>query len=469
MSTQHVEADYLVIGSGAMGMAFTDVLVTESDARVAIVDRHHQPGGHWNVAYPFVRLHQPSSFYGVNSRPLGNDTIDQQGWNAGLYELATNGEVCAYFDQVMQQQFLPSGRVQYFPMCEVEEGGARFRSRVSGETTEVRASKVVDATYMNVVVPSIREPLYEVAPDAHCVPINELPKHAHAFERFVVVGAGKTGMDACLFLLKHGIDPAAISWVMPRDSWMLDRALIQPGAEFGRRAFEGFAKQIEAIAAAESFDDLFDRIEAAGQLLRFDPEVRPTMYRCATVTRAELEQLRRIDDVIRMGHVKRIDADAITFDGGTRPTSPATLHVDCSADGLANRPAVPVFADDRITLQSVRTCQQVFSAAFIGHVEVAYDGDDEKNGFCQVVPHPDDDVDFLRTTLANAMNGVSWSQDPALQEWLAGARLDGFRRIFGSEDPSPETEKLQASIEANTLPAVGKLQQFIAEADAKSA
>jgi cation diffusion facilitator CzcD-associated flavoprotein CzcO len=59
------KTDYLVIGAGAMGMAFTDVLMTESEATVTIVDRYHQPGGHWNVAYPFVRLHQPSSAYGV--------------------------------------------------------------------------------------------------------------------------------------------------------------------------------------------------------------------------------------------------------------------------------------------------------------------------------------------------------------------------------------------------------------------
>ena len=61
-----------------------------------------------------MRLHQPSAYYGVNSRALGNNTIDQVGWNQGLNELAPVGEVCAYFDAVMQQQqvgrfCLPSG------------------------------------------------------------------------------------------------------------------------------------------------------------------------------------------------------------------------------------------------------------------------------------------------------------------------------------------------------------------------
>src|SRR5882724_2245086 len=76
-----IETDYLVVGSGAMGMAFTDTLVSETDASVVVVDRNDQPGGHWTTAYPFVRLHQPSAYYGVNSRGLGSDTIDHSGLN----------------------------------------------------------------------------------------------------------------------------------------------------------------------------------------------------------------------------------------------------------------------------------------------------------------------------------------------------------------------------------------------------
>ena len=143
------------------------------------------------------------------------------------------------------------------------------------------------------------------------------------------------------------------------------------------------------------------------------------MYRCATVTVAELEQLRRIEDVVRLGHVQRIEQDAIVLDQGTVPTSPATLHVHCAADGLARRPVAPVFDGKAVTLQSLRTCQQVFSGAFTAHVEAAYGDDDEaKNRLCVPVPHPDSDVDFLRTTLGNFMNQLQWLQDEALMDWL---------------------------------------------------
>jgi len=71
-----LETDYLIVGSGATGMAFADTLLVETKANMVIVDRHAKPGGHWNVAYPFVRLHQPSSFFGVASRELSQNSGD---------------------------------------------------------------------------------------------------------------------------------------------------------------------------------------------------------------------------------------------------------------------------------------------------------------------------------------------------------------------------------------------------------
>ena len=107
MSSGSVEADYLVVGAGATAMAFVDTLLDESDASVVMVDRHDRPGGHWNDAYPFVRLHQPSGFYGVNSRQLGSGTKDAVGLNQGLYELASGAEVLDYFEQHVTHRSFP--------------------------------------------------------------------------------------------------------------------------------------------------------------------------------------------------------------------------------------------------------------------------------------------------------------------------------------------------------------------------
>ena len=430
-----IEAEYLVVGAGAMGMAFIDTLITETDARVVLVDRYHQPGGHWTVAYPFVRLHQPSAFYGVNSVKLGSDTVDQIGWNEGLYELATAGEVCAYYDHVMRRQFLPTERVSYFPMSEyrgLHDGKGRFTTLAGADYAVDVARRVVDATYMRVVVPAMRPPPYRLAAGVDCVAPNDLPMLA-ARERYVIVGAGKTGIDTCLWLLGQGIAPDRLTWIMPRDSWLLDRATLQPGSLFADRIKAVFAAQVRAITDAESVDDLFCLLEDAGALLRIDPAIRPTMYRCATVTGAELEQLRRIADVVRMGHVLRIDADKMVLDSGAVAIDHrAALYVDCTADGAEKRPATPIFDAGRITLQSVRGCQQVFSAALVAHVEATYPDDTVKNQLCVPLPHPDTDLDWLRITQAYYRNQLHWLDDPDLTAWLSATRLDIFGHLMGS-------------------------------------
>ena len=116
MQSELSETDYLVVGAGAAAMAFVDTLLSETDARVVLVDRRHKPGGHWNNAYPFVGLHQPAAFYGVASREPSEWKKDKAGLNAGFYSLSTGPAMLDYFDQVMRQRLLPSNRVVFHPM-----------------------------------------------------------------------------------------------------------------------------------------------------------------------------------------------------------------------------------------------------------------------------------------------------------------------------------------------------------------
>src|SRR5271154_1781625 len=155
--------DYLIVGTGAGGMIFADQLLSETDANIIIVDRHHMPGGHWNDAYSFVRLHQPSAFYGAGSLQLGGNSIDQFGLNKGYYELASGAEIVSYFDQLMNGRFLSSGRVQYYPMCE-HLGDGKFVSRLSDKMQEVTFRKrLVLANFLDTKVPSTHTPVFEVA------------------------------------------------------------------------------------------------------------------------------------------------------------------------------------------------------------------------------------------------------------------------------------------------------------------
>ncbi|BBY28054.1 NAD(P)/FAD-dependent oxidoreductase [Mycolicibacterium sediminis] len=445
-----LETDYLVVGAGAMGMAFVDTLLTETSASVVLVDTGLQPGGHWLASYPFVRLHQPSAYYGVNSRPFGDDVVDASGWNEGFYELATGSEICAYFEQVMRHQMLPTGRLTYLPMTRYL-GDDRIRTLDGAEQTVTVRKRVVDATYLLTTVPSMRPPPFPFAADVDVVAPNDLPRNAAGRDRFTIVGAGKTGMDACIWLLRNGIPPDRIRWVMPRDSWLMNRATVQPGPRFMDQTRGSLGTRMQASVEATSLDDLFARLEADGNLLRIDPTVTPTMYHCAIVSLGELEQLRRIDDVVRLGHVEKIEPDQVILQAGTVPAEPGTLYVDCTASGLSRPPAVPVFDDGRLVLQSVRGCQQVFSSAFIAHVEHAYGTDEERNALCEPVPHPDAPLDWLRVAIADFTGQARWLRDPELTAWLESARLNILRGMFADLPTEPETRRQTVDAVAGAL------------------
>ncbi len=468
-----IETDYLIVGSGAVGMAFADTLLTDTDddsgVDMVIVDRHPLPGGHWNDAYPFVTLHQPSAFYGVNSRELSTGLVDETGWNQGLGDLATGAEISAYYDQVMRHRLLPSGRVRYYPMCEYDGDGS-IRPLLGGRPVSVSVRRrLVDTTHLATSVPSTHTPSFPIAEGVRFLPINALPQITDPPDDFVVVGGGKTGIDACLWLLEKGVDPDRIRWVMPRDAWLLDRRNTQAGPEFFLDTFGAQAAQLEAVAAATSVEDLFDRLEKAGVLVRIDESVQPRMFHAATISQAELEQLRRLDGIVRLGRVRQVDADRITLDDAEIPLAPGTVVVDCSARAIADVGMKPIFADGLITPQTVRGYQPVFSAALIAHVEATRDTDTEKNQLCQVVPLPDHDTDWIRMMIPHLLNQYTWSRDPDLRAWLLGSRLDGFSAMARSLGDDPDRIAVMRRLRDAALPAMEKLLELSAEIETSGA
>ena len=460
-----LETDYLIVGAGAVGLAFADTLLAETDAHITIVDRHGQPGGHWNDAYPFVALHQPSAFYGVNSHPLGSGRKDAHGPNAGLYELASGPEVSGYFGAVMRSNLLPSGRVDYRPMCD-HVGGGRFVSLLSGEEWAVAVRRrLVDATFYGTSVPSTHTPKFEVGDSVRLVTPNRLPHLTSSKEgppaRFVILGAGKTAMDVGVWLLNSGAPADRITWVMPRDSWLLNRRCTQPGPEFFHDAIGGQAAQMEAFAAAASIDDLFDRLEAAGVMLRIDRAVRPGMFHYATISVGEVETLRRIRDVVRLDRVRSVERGAIRFDGGSVAVDRDALYIDCTASAVEKRAPVPIFADGRITPQLVRAPQPAFSAALVAYVE-AHGGDDgRRNRLCGTVPFPDAPEDYPRTVLANFANEAAWAGEPELRAWVRASRLDGFGKTVDAVAPDDlEKRAVLGRIRSNAMPAMANLRRL---------
>lgn len=428
-----IEVDYLVVGAGAAGLAFTDALVARSDATVLLVDRRSAVGGHWNDVYPFLRLHLPSATYGVDSRKLdGDDVRIADGPEAGEYARATGPQVREYFHAVLDEHLLPTCRVRFLGGHE-HAGGSDGRHRLTDLRTGTPVEVVVrrrhvDATYLENHVPATTPPGFAVVDGAPVVPPNALPDLHAAPEQALVLGSGKTAMDCVLWLLDAGLAPDAIRWVRPRDPWVLDRTQLQP-FDGAPALMDGTATDLEAVAEAASLADLMDRLHAAGRLLRLDPDVEPTMYRCALVGRHELARLRSVTNVVRRGRVVAVEADRLVLEHGEVPLAHDEVVVNATAPGIARRPAVPTFAGDRITPQQVRACTPTFNAALVGAVEACEIDDDTKNALCPAVPYPTVPRDWL-AILANSLTATqAWSRAPDVAAWVAATRLNVFGAV----------------------------------------
>ena len=414
---EQLETDYLIIGAGAMGLAFADeILKHDKSALVMFVERRGAVGGHWVDAYDHVKLHQPAIAYGVNSLELSESDTD----------LSSRPQIINYFERI-SKRYLNSGRARFLFKCdyvgeqELDKGFvAEAQSNIDSDlryTIHVRR-KIVDSGYMRVEVPSTHPPAYQVANDVDLIPPNGLSKLERAHEKYLIVGAGKTGIDAILYLLDNGVSAERIHWVISNDMWMWPREMASPKTVGGM-----LLGQLKAIIDSSNIDEAFMRMEREGIVFRLDKNVMPTKWRCATVSMPELEQLKAISNITRAGRVSAITNDVVRFESGqSLQIGNNTLVVNCSANGLSKRPAQQIFEQGRITLQPVLICQQVFSAAYIGKLETTRLSDEAKNAISHPVPHPErvEDLPFcLVQSFENQIEGnkkIAW--------WLWRSRLN---------------------------------------------
>lgn len=422
-----IETDYLVVGAGAMGMAFTDALIDHADVHVTLVDQRSAAGGHWNDAYPFVQLHQASLFYGVTSTLLGRGKIQRDGPEAGLQERARSSEIRAYYDDILHRRFLGSGQVAFLGSCCHDENDGRqlVTSRVSGETVQVEVRRrLVDATYLSPTIPATTRPPFGVADDVWIVPINDLPRLSDVPEEFIIAGSGKTAADAVIWLLANGVPPDRIVWIRPRDPWMLNREVVQPDPVVAL----GLAADLMVSAAdARTADELFLRLEAAGVMLRIDQNVIPMMAKTPTLAQWELDLLRTVDRVVHLGHIKEIRHNEILLTDGRVALSPRALVVHCAASGLRYPPLVPIWAPDKIRVQMIRAGFPCFCAALAGYVEATRDDDRERNRLCPPNTLPDTPNNWAEMQVRGTLAARSYGAQPDIANWASRCPLNPGR------------------------------------------
>ena len=451
-----VDVDYLVVGAGAMGMGFVDALIDHANVRVALVDRRDGVGGHWRHAYPFVRLHQSSTFYGVASRVLGGGRLQTTGPEAGLHERADQPTICAYYEQVLAERMVGPGRVEFFPGSDYL-GGRVFVSLASGERFEVPdRCRVVDARYLAPDIPAETPPRFGVAEGVHVIGVNDLPVREGTTSQYVIVGSGKTATDACVWLLRRGVDPGAICWVRPRDPWMLNRSLIQPDPAI----YLGMVAEMMRLASvAWSLPELFGRLEDAGIMLRIDPSVNPTMAKAPTLGRWELDLLRSITNVVRLGHIRLARRGRLDLAEGSVTVADDALVVNCAADGLKMPPLVPIWGPEAITLQPIRAGFPCFGAALAGYVEATRTADDEKNRLCRPSSYGNTLADWARMNVRGSRNTAAFSTEPDIKAWTDRIAVNPAR-IPPEQPGSPELDDAVERLGRYVGPGVARLAEL---------
>jgi hypothetical protein len=424
--------------------------------RVALVDRRHGVSGHWLEAYPFVRLHQASAFYGVASRLLGGGQLQQRGPEEGLQERASQAEICLYYARVLDEM-IDSDKVQFLPNSEYV-GDHTVASHISGRRFEVsEGCRIVDARYLAPSIPAEKPPPFEVAVDANVLPVNHLARVEEPPSQYVIAGSGKTATDACIWLLSRGVDPDAICWVRPRDPWMMNRAVVQPDpAIFLSMA----ADTMQAAEHATSLDDLFLRLEDAGIMLRIDRTVMPTMAKTPTLATWELGQLRTVENVVRRGHIQGVARGRLVFADGSTAIADDALVVHCAADGLKYPPLVPVWRPETITLQPIRAGFPCFGAALVGYVEATRKDDAEKNRLCPPSPYGNSMAEWARMNVLGTRAAMSYSAEPDIKEWADQVALNPARTPPG-QPRSAALDDARERLATHTPPGLARLTELM--------
>jgi hypothetical protein len=229
---------------------------------------------------------------------------------------------------------------------------------------------------------------------------------------------------------------------------MLNRAVVQPNPA----VFIGMAADtVEAAAEAVSPDDLFRRLEDAGVMLRIDRSVTPTMAKTPTLAKWELDRLRTIDHVVRLGHIQRVEPTRLVFGEGEVATARDALIVHCAASGLTYRPLVPIWGQEAITLQPIRSGFPCFGAALAGYAEATLDSDEEKNRLCPPSPLPDTPTDWARMQVLGTRASMSFASHPDIKAWADRVALNPARippDMAGSTELSAAVERFRRSLGA---------------------
>jgi hypothetical protein len=291
---------------------------------------------------------------------------------------------------------------RYIPGAEFDFESATCVNTETKAATKFAATTVVDARFTEPDLPVFVKPTFKYdAAQTEVITANDLSARTDGADgqHFCVIGAGKTGQDAVLFLQNQlSVQPERIAWVMPNDPWITARA---PPMDTCMEFLSTCAAAADGAAAdtAEFVQRGYLALEKQGKVYRIDESRMPTKFMNATLNESEVETLRKVKNIVRHGRVSEIVGSSdLRFADGTVVPLPwgsehATTFVHCSAgafnfSGSAEESHKPVFAPGLITVQEIFNYPGFcFNGMLIAKVEseVALSMD-EKNALCELPP-----------------------------------------------------------------------------------
>ena len=429
-----LKCDYLVVGAGTAGMSFVDTILSEdSTATVILVDRNTKPGGHWNHAYPYVKLHQPSCYYGVNSLKLGKNRNRKTGNEMfDVKDRATGAEILEYF-QTACDNFVATGRVRCFFDAEYKSEKAKTKTRTdfivsnnTGKIYTINCSRLVTIS-TKVTVPSMRKPLIPVDENVHFVPPNKIPSCVEGgkYTNYIVFGNGKSGIDAIVQLVQGGgVDPSQITWILGRDVWMVFREQLQD--YFGTIGVIGTMDSCTTVAES------YLKWEALGLVCRLDDPNRPDLpgwFKGAIINKSDFEVIRSIQSLIRRGRASSVQFDEILFqDDNETPlefTPGTTLLVDCMVEefyGYEVSENFRIFEKGRINLgPAIAFFNVSLTSAMIAFIESNIKKDINGNQY------DDDDLDARKNESCYILRGRHSRPEPQILIGAYYMHIKSFR------------------------------------------
>jgi hypothetical protein len=315
--TKELECDYLIVGAGSSPLAFVDTLLTElPKSKVILIDKKGAPGGHWVHAYGFVRLHQPSIVYGISSKQLEGNWLKLMFAKFMLpwTHRASKQELLTYYDSFVDEK-VASKQLQFYPHSvydfdkkERTDNGIHYFSSVDGSVSyKVKVnSKFIDGTQGECIIPYDSPLQFPVDEGVRVMTPNQIydavqekgdTKRALVKNKYVVLGAGKTGMDCIVYLQREmKIDPSNIAWVIANDVWMSNGGASGNPMEWPKVMAEHHNDINKASLA----------MEKQGKFVRLDETILPTQFRFPVIQPGDFKLLKKVKTIIRRGRATAI-------------------------------------------------------------------------------------------------------------------------------------------------------------------